>query len=155
MNIYTFKLNKKSIAIIAAAIVLVITLAVILFSCKNDDVQQTSGKMTEKEELAQYITSLGYTIDETVYQMREVVIPSKFDEVYTKYNQLQKDNGFDLEKYKGKKVCLHTFGLKDYAGTQEVLCDLLVYKGKVIGGSIYTADVSGFMHGLCKQPDKQ
>ena len=155
MNIYTFKLNKKSIAIIAAAIILVITLAVVLISCKNDDAQQTSGKLTEKEELAQYIASLGYSVDENVYQMREVVIPSKFDEVYTQYNQLQKDNGFDLEKYKGKKVCLHTFGLKDYDGATDVLCDLLVYKGKVIGGSVYTADVSGFMHGLCKQPNKQ
>ncbi len=151
MNIYTFKLTKKTFGIIAAAVLLIVGLIIALCSCGRGDATETSGKLSEQDELMQFITSLGYAPDNEKHSMREVVVPSNFDEVYTKYNELQKQNGYDLEKYKGKKVCLHTFPLKDYDGAQDVLCDLLVYKGKVIGGSIYTADVSGFMHGLCKK----
>ena len=150
MNIYTFKLNKKTFGILAAVVLVFIGLVITLVSCgKNDDAQNTV-KLSEKEEMIRYIQSLGYEIDEERYEEKQVVIPSKFDDVYTNYNLMQKDSGFDLEKYKGKQVTLYTFGIKGYKDAEDVLCDLLVYKGKVIGGAVYTADVSGFMHGLNK-----
>ena len=151
MNIYTFKLNKKTFGILTAVVLIIVGLVITLVSCTKKDDAQTTVKLSEKEEMLQYVQSLGYTLDEERYQEKQVVIPSEFDEVYTKYNQLQKDSGFDLEKYKGKKVTLYTIGIKDYLDAQDVLCDLLVYKGKVIGGAVYTADVSGFMHGLNKK----
>ncbi|MBR4955926.1 MAG: DUF4830 domain-containing protein [Clostridia bacterium] len=151
MNIYTFKLNKKTFGILTAVVLIIVGLVITLVSCTKKDDAQTTVKLSEKEEMLQYVQSLGYTLDEERYQEKQVVIPSEFDEVYTKYNQLQKDSGFDLEKYKGKKVTLYTIGIKDYMDAQDVLCDLLVYKGKVIGGAVYTADVSGFMHGLNKK----
>ena len=150
MNIYTFKLNKKTFGILAAVVLVFIGLVITLVSCdKNDDAQNTV-KLSEKEEMIRYIQSLGYEIDEERYEEKKVVIPSKFDDVYTNYNLMQKDSGFDLEKYKGKQVTLYTFGIRGYKDAEDVLCDLLVYKGKVIGGAVYTADVSGFMHGLNK-----
>ena len=150
MNIYTFKLNKKTFGILAAVVLVFIGLVITLVSCdKNDDAQNTV-KLSEKEEMIRYIQSLGYEIDEERYEEKQVVIPSKFDDVYTNYNLMQKDSGFDLEKYKGKQVTLYTFGIRGYKDAEDVLCDLLVYKGKVIGGAVYTADVSGFMHGLNK-----
>ena len=150
MNIYTFKLNKKTFGILAAVVLVFIGLVITLVSCdKNDDAQNTV-KLSEKEEMIRYIQSLGYEIDEERYEEKKVVIPSKFDDVYTNYNLMQKDSGFDLEKYKGKHVTLYTFGIRGYKDAEDVLCDLLVYKGKVIGGAVYTADVSGFMHGLNK-----
>ena len=151
MNIYTFKLNKKTFGILTAVVLIIVGLVITLVSCTKKEDAQTTVKLSEKEEMLQYVQSLGYTLDEERYQEKQVVIPSEFDEVYTKYNQLQKDSGFDLEKYKGKKVTLYTIGIKDYKDAQDVLCDLLVYKGKVIGGAVYTADVSGFMHGLNKK----
>ena len=152
MNIYTFKLTKKTIAIAVGALALIALLLVVLFSCGNNDADEASAKLTDKEDFVAYIESLGYTVSENGWQERQVVIPAEFDEVYTQYNEMQKQNGFDLEKFKGKKVDLHTFSITNYEGASDVLCDLLVYKGKIIGGAVYTADVSGFMHGLCKKP---
>ena len=151
MNIYTFKLNKKTFGIISSAVIVVLGLVITLVSCINKDDAQTTVKLTEKEEMSQYIQSLGYTVDDERYEEKQVVIPSEFDDVYANYNNMQKECGFDLEKYKGKKVTLYTFGIKEYKDAEDVLCDLLVYKGKVIGGAVYTADVSGFMHGLNKK----
>ena len=57
-----------------------------------------------------------------------VVLPVTFDDVYKNYNQLQKQSGFDLEKYAGKEIIKYT-----YAGTDETVT-LLVYRNKIIGG---------------------
>ena len=98
MNIYTFKLTKKTFSLIAAGIMLIVGLIIALCSCGRNNAAETSGKLSEQDELVQFITSLGYTADNEKHSMREVVIPSSFDEVYTKYNDLQKQNGYDLEK---------------------------------------------------------
>ena len=80
---------------------------------------------------------------------REVVIPQVFDDVYENYNAMQLRCGFDLSEYKGRQVELYTYSLSEYPGFDgEVMCDLLVLGGKVIGGNIYTAALDGFMHGL-------
>ena len=106
--------------------------------------------MSNKEDLIDYLEALGYDVSDTIWKSRQVVIPEKFDKVYTEYNEMQKKCGFDLEEYKGKEITLHTFSINNYKDTPDVLCDLMVYKDKIIGGAIYTADVSGFMHGLTK-----
>ncbi|MBQ7623892.1 MAG: DUF4830 domain-containing protein [Clostridia bacterium] len=148
MNIYTFKFSKKLAVAAVLALALIIALIVILVPGKRADVASGVSGMTTKEDLKEYIESLGYEVNDSVWESREVVIPRVFDDVYTKYNDMQKDCGFDLSKYKGKTVALHTFGIKDYDGNEGVLCDLLVYKKKIIGGAVYTADINGFMHGL-------
>ena len=104
--------------------------------------------MSNKEDLTDYLESLGYEISETVWKSRQVVVPKDFDKVYTEYNEMQKKCGFDLTDYKGKEITLHTFAITNYKDVSDVLCDLMVYKDSIIGGAIYTADVSGFMHGL-------
>ena len=79
---------------------------------------------------------------------RTVQIPREFDAVYEAYNRMQKECGFDLQKYAGKKVELTTFRVTNWPSDEQVLVDVLVYKKKVIGGAVYTAAVDGFMQGL-------
>ena len=150
MNIYTFKLSKK--LIITVALVFVLLIALIILIIPKENVRSTSAAaikgMTDKEALIDYLETLGYDVSETVWKSRQVVVPQKFDKVYSEYNEIQKECGFDLEDYKGKEITLHTFAITNYKDVSDVLCDLMVYKDKIIGGAIYTADVSGFMHGL-------
>ena len=141
MNIYTFKLSKKLIITVALSILLLIALIILIIP--KGDSRATSAAaikgMSNKEDLTDYLESLGYEISETVWKSRKV---------YTEYNEMQKKCGFDLTDYKGKEITLHTFAITNYKDVSDVLCDLMVYKDSIIGGAIYTADVSGFMHGL-------
>ncbi len=150
MNIYTFKLSKKLIITVALSILLLIALIILIIP--KGDRRATSAAaikgMSNKEDLTDYLESLGYEISETVWKSRQVVVPRDFDKVYTEYNEMQKKCGFDLTDYKGKEITLHTFAITNYKDVSDVLCDLMVYKDSIIGGAIYTADVSGFMHGL-------
>lgn len=57
--------------------------------------------------------------------------------------------GLDLSKYKRKDVTRYTYKITnypDYDGT--VYANILVYRGKVIGGDICSADVNGFVRGF-------
>jgi hypothetical protein len=55
----------------------------------------------------------------------------------------------DLSKYKKKTVTRYTFMVTDYKGYEgTVYANVLVYRGRVIGGDICSADVSGFIHGF-------
>ncbi len=149
MIIYTAKFSKKKAVAILCAIAVIIA-AIILASPGSEERAAFSGgiRAENAEEVKTYIESLGYeTTGEATN--KEVVIPREFDEVYENYNEIQKECGFDLSGYKGSRATLYTYSLSGYPGCdEEVLCDVLVCKGRVVGGNVYTLRLDGFMHGL-------
>ncbi|MBQ8448815.1 MAG: DUF4830 domain-containing protein, partial [Clostridia bacterium] len=81
----------------------------------------------------------------------EVSIPAEFDTVYIGYNDIQKAQGLNLAKYKGKEVVRYTYEVTNYEGYDgTVYINLLVYRNKVVGGDVCSADASGFIHGFEK-----
>ena len=65
---------------------------------------------------------------ELVYKTDDLTI-SAFNKVYKNYNDLQKDQGFNLEKYKGKTVEIYTYSVYNYDGYEDkdcIKCNLLV-----------------------------
>ncbi|MCR5353556.1 MAG: DUF4830 domain-containing protein [Clostridiales bacterium] len=95
----------------------------------------------DEEDVKKFAENLGFSV-ETPKETEEIKIPVKFDAVTQKYNDLQKSQGFNIEKYKNKTVKRYTFsvsGLPDNMSLpeDEVLLTLLVYKDKIIGGDLY------------------
>ena len=80
-----------------------------------------------------------------------VTIPAEFDKVFAGYNELQKTQGLDLSKYKKKELIRYTFEVTNYEGHEgTVYANVLVYRNRVVGGDICSADLSGFVHGFEK-----
>ncbi len=101
------------------------------------------------EQRRAFIASLGYSAASSPAESVSVRIPREFDKIYAGYNEMQKVLGFDLSRYKNKEVERYTYTLEnyeDYEGT--VYANLLVYRGRIIGGDICSADAGGFVHGL-------
>jgi len=145
LYIITARLSRRSAAA-AVLILAAVICAVILIVPDKEAYEYTSAAVDEAPERKQLLFSLGYEAEEI--SEKEIRIPTVFDEVYSSYNELQQECGYDLSNYKGKKCTLYTFSVSNYPGHDQVLADLIVYKGKVIGGGVYTAAVDGFMHGL-------
>jgi len=81
--------------------------------------------------------------------VREVTVPSVFDEVYTRYNtDIQLKNGYDLRKVAGKSVTLYEFTVQNYPSEDDVRASVLVYRGEIVGGDICSTRLDGFMHGF-------
>ncbi len=147
MNIYTFKLTKKHIVALILAAAALVALLILLVPGRQAEAASGTVKVKTPADQLQFLSGLGYQA-EPCEETKTVLIPKTFDKVYETYNGLQKDAGYDLLPYAGKKVELTTYRVGNYPGDDEVLLDLLVYKHKVIGGAVYTAAVDGFMYGL-------
>lgn len=98
------------------------------------------------EDRVAFLKQFGWEVSSTPTEEKEVSIPSEFDKIFVGYNELQKQQGLDLSKYKRKDVTLYTYEVTNYPDYEgKVYANLLVYRGKVIGGDICSADVSGFV----------
>ena len=106
-------------------------------------------KVKSADNAAGFLGQFGWIVDAGSAEAQEVTIPAEFDKVFAGYNELQKAQGLDLSKYKKKTVTRYTFTVTNYDGYDgTVYANVLVYRNRVIGGDICSADVSGFIHGF-------
>ena len=102
-----------------------------------------------------FLEQLGYKVAAEPDSISEVTIPAEFDDVYTHYNELQKQAGLDLEPYKGCTVKRWTYTITNYPEYKNKECikaNLLIYKDKIIGGDICSIELNGFMGPLSAIP---
>ena len=108
-------------------------------------------KVKSAADAVNFLSQFGWTVDGGAPESAKVTIPSEFDKVFAAYNEIQKSQGLDLSKYKKKELTRYTFEVTNYEDYEgKVYANVLVYRNKVVGGDICSADVSGFVHGFEK-----
>ena len=148
MMFMTAKVDAKKIAIILAAIVGVI-LAIILLFGGDSSVQTAAGGVNSNDARVAYLKGLGWEVNASPVESGQVRIPTKSTEVYDRYNDLQKQQGFDLTNFAGKTVMRYVYKVTNYPNaTEPVYATLLIYKNQVIGGDITDTAPSGAIRGL-------
>lgn len=163
---FVFSLKSKSIKYVGAAIAACAILAVSLVALPAYETTGTAyvsavtnapvnfnGIKTEQDRLL-FIHGFGIEVDPQPVEEFTTNIPKSFDSVYEEYNNIQKAQGLDLSKYKGKKVTRYTYSVtnypKDTSGEpSQVYLNLIVYKKRVIGGDISSPDGGGFVRTFC------
>lgn len=159
MFIYSLRASTlKFFGIVGVALAALITLIVFIPSDRpaaasmSETVSYQFDKVKTAEDRVNFLSQFGWEVKNTPVEETEVQIPAEFDKVFAGYNEIQKSQGLDLGRYKNKKVMRYTYEVTnypDYSG--KVLANVLVYRNKVIGGDICTADVHGFIHGFEKK----
>ena len=133
--------------------------AVVLFRCfsttdkEPSEVKSVGKNITDSSQILTFISTFGWEVDEEPDEVREVIIPAEFDDVYNNYNAIQLKQGYDLQKYAGERVKRWTYTIKNYPEYVDQECikiNILVYKGEVIGGDVCSVRLDGFMHGFSK-----
>ena len=150
MMFMTAKVDPKKIAIILAAVVGVILAIVLLFG-GNDSTPTAGGNLASNDARVEYLKGLGWEVNASPAESGQVRIPKESTEVYDRYNDLQKAQGFDLTNFAGKTVMRYVYRVTNYPGsTEPVYATLLIYKNQVIGGDITDTAPSGAIRGLLK-----
>lgn len=152
----TLRLKPKTlfglILVLTGVIVIVITFT--SNHIKSSERVMSSVTLETNNQREEYLTSLGWEF-KTNCDEKQVQIPSEFNDVYTRYNEIQKSQGFDLEPYKGQEVTVYTYNITNYAGYENRDCiyaNLIVCNNMLIGGDVCSTSVSdGFMQALKKQ----
>ena len=102
----------------------------------------------DNDDRLAYLSGLGWQTSSQPIATEELLIPEEFDDSYAGYLKLQEDQGFDLGRYRGKRIKRYTYQLTNYPAQDEpVQIALLIYKNKVVGGQIQSSSGS-FLHGL-------
>lgn len=144
----------KTVAVIAAVAVLATIGGVYAVNKSHSaPVSKMNGvvfKAETAEERLAFLSQFGWEVDEEPAEVKEVIIPQEFDDVYNQYNIIQKEQNLDLEKYKGARVKCWSYNVKNYPGyensTGVIKANMLIFDGVVIGGDISSTALSGFMH---------
>lgn len=153
MMVLTAKVDFKKIIIglIAAAAVIV---ALVLLLGGGGDTATAAPAVSNNDARVQFLTEQGWDVNTSPKESNQVRIPKDAEEVFDRYNALQKSQGYDLSQYAGKTVMRYVYQVNNYPGaTEPVYATVLVYKNQIIGGDITNTAPGGKIQGLQSAPE--
>ena len=137
-----FCINIKSRA--ALAVFLSVS---VLFLVLLEFVNMTSSignKILTNEDRVELINSLGYTVLPESVEDKQINIPNEFNDVYSKYNELQQKGGFDLKNFSGLKANVYKYKVDG----KDLYVNIILCDGVLIGGDVSSSNLNGEMSPL-------
>lgn len=105
-------------------------------------------KIETTQDIGSFFGGYGFDVDLTSATVDKVKIPKKWDDSFTAFDEVVRQSGMSLEKYKGKTVEKWTLLCPGRSsGDEKVYTILLVYREKPIGAYLL-AKPSGEVTGL-------
>ena len=158
MFIYSFRASTlRFFAVMGLAVASLAALIIFVPAYDGGDYTDTAASVKydgikTNEDMVEFLEQFGYSVSGEPIESVDVTLPDEFDRVFSGYNELQKAQGLDLTKYRGKTVTRYTYEVTNYPGENEspVWANVIVRKGRVIGGDICSSDPKGFIHGFEK-----
>ena len=157
MMIVSAKVSKRKF--LTGLLVAVGIIALLVFLCSKADA--SGGEDTEDPAVANeaatnearlaFLRSFGWEVSDTPVETQEVRIPETFNNVFTRYNELQKSQGYDLEPYAGKAVKRYVYSITNHPQGADHYATLLICKNEIIGGDITGTGEGGTIHGFRMQ----
>ena len=149
MVVLTAKVDFKKLMLILGLVAAAL-LALILFFGNSEETFRTDGQdLSSNDGRVRFLQSFGWEVVSSPKESGQVLIPAQSNDVFDRYNALQKCQSYDLSKFAGKKVMRYVYEVKNYPGaTEPVYATLLVHKNKVIGGDITNTAPGGKIQGF-------
>lgn len=143
--------NLKFALVLLLSVAVLTTLVIVVPNAESSaaDAKISYSDIYTSADRVSFISKFGWEVDESRYDEISVSIPAEFDENMRRYNEIQLSQGLDLSRYRGKEVVKYTYNVtnfSDYDGAVEI--NLLIYKNKIVGGDISSADGNGFIFGF-------
>ena len=152
MMVMTAKVDIKKVIAALAAVVGVIVVLILLLGGGNSSTPTAAPSVAGNDGRVQFLKNLGWEISASPAESGQVRIPQTQNQVFSRYNDLQKSAGYDLSNHAGKTVMRYVYKVNNYPdATEPVYATLLVYKDQIIGGDITDTAAHGMMRPLVKR----
>lgn len=150
MMVITAKVKKRNI-LIALGVIAAILLLLFRPGSKSRAVDAPAvQKADTNEQRIAYLESYGWTVESSPVETQEVRIPKEQNEIFQRYNELQKSQGYDLSQFAGKTAKRYVYAITNHPDGGNFYATVLVRDGQVIGGDVASTDMGGKMHGFAK-----
>ena len=154
---FVYSVQSKHIKVLSVGLFVVFTIVSLVVLSRESKQTSSDGSISLKasthQERMAFLSQFDWEVDEEPVEIKEIIIPATFDETYNAYNEIQKEQCFDLTEYADIRVKQLTYTVKNYEGYENSECihaNILVHDGIVIGGDICSVELDGFMHGFSK-----
>ncbi len=146
-------IKSKVFFIILAAFIMVLT--TLMFVIFHDDpyTAEFEGKtyslrVGSKKEISGFADFFGLKIADEPTNVKNIIIPSDFNDIYLQYNDIQKQIGLNLEKFKGQNCTLYSYEIISPESRKGDLLNLIIQNDIVIGCDISEKEYNGKMFSL-------
>ena len=154
MMIVSAKVSKRKF--LTGLLIAVGIIALLVFLCSRADASGSNlpedpaeaNIASDNEARLAFLRSFGWEVADAPAETQEVRIPEEFNDVFTRYNELQQSQGYDLEQYAGKSVKRYVYQLLNHPDGADHYATLLIYKNQIIGGDITGTGNGGSVHGF-------
>ena len=149
MMVITAKMKKRNLILILVAIAAILFL-IFRPSGKTGTTTGTyiSQKADTNENRIAFLESFGWKVEPSPTECQDVRIPTGDNEVFSRYNELQKSQGYDLSQFAGKTAQRYVYKITNHPDSNQYYATIIVRDGVVIGGDVSSSDSSGKMHGF-------
>ena len=149
MFVLTAKVDMKKILLGLAAAAALIAALIMFFGNDESATPTVSLTPATNDGRVKFLTDFGWDGTVSPTESGQVKIPETSSEVFTRYNALQKSQGYDLSQYAGKTVMRYVYKINNYPGaTDPVYATLLVYRDQIIGGDVTDTSAKGVIRGF-------
>ena len=155
---FIYSLRASTVKFFAVVALSVITLFGLMILVPQYEVAEAAGAeagsvdftgIRTNEDRIAFIKKCGYTVEPEPFESCTFTVPGELDRVLSGYNEIQKQQGLDLARYRKKSLTRYTYTVTDYEGYEgTVYVNLLIFRDRVVGCDICSADPSGFVEGL-------
>ena len=90
----------------------------------------------DSSDVEAFLTACGYESPEYLFE-NDITVPKHWNDVYTSYNELQRQQGFDLTPYKGKPAKEYVYFVDDTLNAVVLLSD-----GRIVAAHVSECDGS-------------
>ena len=149
MLIQTIRLTRKK-AVLAAILAGILMSALILLLGRGGGSEEASApQLTGNAERVAYLRELGWEVEEEPVTTLQFLLPPQLKGDYVAYNDLQKQQGFDLEACCGKQVTRYTYTVTNYPQRPDgVQLNLYVCEELPVAGDVVCTGADGFQDTL-------
>ena len=149
MLIQTIRLTRKK-AVLAAILAGILMAALILLLGRGGGSEEASApQLTGNAERVAYLRELGWEVEEEPVTTLQFLLPPQLKGDYVAYNDLQKQQGFDLEACCGKQVTRYTYAVTNYPQRPDgVQLNLYVCEELPVAGDVVCTGADGFQDTL-------
>lgn len=135
---YKVTAKKTIMFLVAVAVAIVSMVVAVRFSRNETGITDFGNDFSNQTTRISYLNLCGLDAENEV--QKDIKIPCEFSQVYQKYNEIQKQQGFDLSDYRGKSVRLFRYTAGDFTA------ELIVDEDDLIAGGAFDKD--GNMYAL-------
>ena len=158
MVVMTAKVSKAKLIAVICILAAIVAIAAVVLSGDGSTEEEAAPavSVSTNEGRIAWLAEYGWTVDAQPVEAQDITIPKEMDEVLTRYNELQRSQGYDLSRFAGKQVKRYVYTVTNYEGAAEpVYATLLIYKDAVIGGDVTSTGGAGLMHGFARPASAQ